>query len=171
MSLKFGRLVMVLAAVMFSATAGENLLKDTNFSKESGWMVYIAKPCADSGSKSEFSEGKAVVSVTATEKPNVSNIQVNKNIDLEENTAYVLKCKIESTIAGKITLAYTLTKAPYTGYCSKNIEIKEGANDIEVEFTPAGKNGNYETPRTLRIFVAGLPGATLTFSDVTVEKK
>lgn len=54
----------------------ENQLKDTNFSKESGWAIWVEKPMLDAGGSLTFQDGKAVAKSVTIEKPQSTKIQL-----------------------------------------------------------------------------------------------
>jgi hypothetical protein len=158
-----------LLAFVFSviAVSADNLLKDTRFSKENGWSVYLKQPVVNAGGSINFQDGRAIVKSPAIESQ-PGDIQLILPIDVDAEKSYQLKFKANSEKAGKLTINYCLSKSPYSYYGGVDIGLESGEKsyDCKVEARLAG-NGTYDKPRSLRLFFGGFKDATITLSDIS----
>ena len=145
-----------------------NLLTDTGFSKESGWISYVNTPAAEAGGSVTLRDGKAVVKSPAIETQSFNNIQLIKPVDTEADKSYKLKFNANAEKAGYLTISYCLLNAPYTGYANANIYLAPGQKEYECMLAvKKDKDGNYGAPRSLRLFFGAFKDATVTVSDVS----
>lgn len=165
--------IAVSAAVSFAfAASAESLLSSPELSKENGWILYLHKPALDAGSTGSFVNGAAVVKSAAYEKQGSTNIQLIKNIDLEAGKTYKLKFKANADKDSVAALAYCLSKAPYTNYIQgSNIKLASGEKEYEATLSPkADSSGNFDTPRSIRLFLGSNPDANISISNVSIEE-
>lgn len=163
-------IVSLSVAVSITALA-EDILKDNTFSKESGWSSWVEKSAVDAGGNVTFQDGKVVAKCPALEKQDVWKVQIMKTVDIDADKNCKIKFKASTDKAGKIIVAYCLSKAPYTTYENVPVALEPGEKEYDC-ILPMKKlyNGQYDTPRSLRFFLAGLKDATVTLSNISVEE-
>ncbi len=153
--------------------SAENLLKDTGFSKDSGWNFWVDDPFKAAGGSVTLEDGKAVAKSPAIEKQETmdAGIQLIKPIDVEAGKNYRLKFKADAGKAGTLTVAYCLSKPPFTSYAVAYIELKPGQTEYECTLAvKKDKDGKYDAPRSLRLFAGAFKDATVVFSDLCFEE-
>ena len=163
-------IVSLTVAVSITALA-EDILKDNTFSKESGWSFWVEKSAVDAGGSLTFQDGKAVVKSPALEKQDAWKIQIMKVVEIDADKNCKITFKASTDKAGKIIVAYCLGKAPHTTYENVPVVLEPGEKEYECVL-PMKKlyNGQYDTPRNLRFWLAGFKDANITVSNISVEE-
>ncbi len=162
--------VSLLAACAVAAPA-ENLLSGSGFSKEAGWYFWVEKPILDAGGSGEMQGGKALVKSPAFEKQAPSNIQLIKPLDIEADKSYQLKFKADAEKAGRLAVSYCLRKEPYTSYASAIIALEPGEKSYECTLAVRkDKNGDYDAPRSLRLFFGAFADSSVSISGISFEE-
>lgn len=167
------RLKTIAAALVFTAAvtlSADNLLKDTGISNDSGWSFYMPKAVTDAGGSVTFQNGRVIAKSPAVANQIASNIQIIRPVDLEAGKSCKLKFKANTGKAGRITVTYCLSKAPYSYYGGADINLEPGEKEYEciLEIKRAD-NGSYDKPRSLRLFMGDFKDATVTVSDVILS--
>ena len=171
-------LIKTLVVLLFVAGSitvpADNLLKDTSFSNNSGWSFWVDDPFRAAGGSVILQDGKAVVKSPDVEKQGTrgSGIQIIKFLDVEAGKSYKLKFKANAEKAGNLGVGYCLDKPPFTTYSEGVfIDLKPDQTDYEcVIAVKKDKDGKYDTPRTLRLFVGAFKDTKVVFSDVSFEE-
>jgi hypothetical protein len=157
-------------AVCVNASA-ESLLKDTNFSKESGWSIWVEKPMSDAGGSLTLQDGKAIAKSVTVDKQQQTQIQLIKPMEMEADKKYLLKFKANADKTGKLAIAYVLSKSPYTLFASVDLNLVEGEKEYECTLdVKKDKDGKYDSPRSLRFWFGNFKDATITVSDVSLAE-
>ena len=157
-------------AVAHLVSAGD-LLVDTQFSKESGWSFWVNQPVVMSGGSVTLQGGVAIAKSPAMENQNTMDIQLIKSIDIEANKSYTVKFTANADTAGKLTVSYCLSKAPYTSYASTDIVVGPGENEYECTLNvKEDRHWGYDAPRSLRLFLGAFKDATITVSNVSFRE-
>lgn len=159
----------VAASITVSA---DNLLPDNNFSKQSGWSFWVEKITEDAGGSVVMQDGKIVAKSPAVSKQVHANIQLIKALDVNAEKKYKVKFKANADKAGKVTVAYLLQNAPYTNYAdSMTIAVEPGEKVYECTLdVKKDKDGKYDSPRTLRLWLGEMKDASITLSEVSLEE-
>ncbi len=148
----------------------KNVLKDTNFSPDSGWVFWIHNSVKDAGGSITFQEGKVVVNLPATALL-ASKVRILKQLEIDVDSSYKLKLKAKSSKPGKMGVVYQMNSEPYTVYAIANIDLEQGEKDYECTLTVKNdRAGKYDSPRSLNFYFGGLVAATVTLSDVSFVK-
>ncbi len=162
--------VSLFAALAFTVSA-DNLLTDNKFSEAGGWLSWVEKPALDAGGSLTLQDGKAVAKSPAVKNQVRWNLQLFKDIAIEADKSYKVKFNANSDKAGKITIGYILSKAPYADYGSTTIDVAPGEKVYEcILAVKKDKDGKYDAPRSLRFWLGELKDATITVSDVSIEE-
>ena len=127
--------------------------------------VWLDGKMAKAG-KSEIRDGKISFTMGDYPEANLYRGQVIIPAELQSGVLYRLTMKITSDRDVKLPVRYILSKAPYTSYAARDVELKNGTDDYTIVFTPAMVEGKYESPRSLRFLVGELKNITLVISDL-----
>jgi len=167
-------LMKTLAVSLFVAggvtASADNLLTDTKFSKESGWHFWVNEPVVDAGGSGMLQDGKAVAKSPAIEKQNYMNIQLIRSIDVEADKSYKVKFRANAEKGGSLIVSYNLCKSPYTAYARADVYLNPGEKEYECTLAIKKGGGNYDAPRSLRLFFGAFKDATVSVSDVSFEE-
>ena len=164
-------LAVSLFAAMSITVSADNLLTDTKFSSESGWLTWVEKPALDAGGFLKLEDGKALAKSPAVNKQVRWNLQLFKDIAVDADKSYKVTFKANSDKAGKITIGYILSKAPYADYGTATIDVEPGEKIYECTLAvKKDKDGKYDLPRSLRFWLGELKDANITVSDVSLEE-
>lgn len=156
------------AAITVSA---ENLLKDTNFSKENGWNFWVEKIAEKAGASVTMQDGKVTAKSPALDKQVHANIQLIKAFEVSADKTYKAKFKANADKAGNIRMVYCLQDKPWTTYATAYIELQPGEKDYECTIeVKKDKDGKYNSPRTLRFSLGDMKDVTVTLSNISFEE-
>jgi hypothetical protein len=168
-------LMKIIAVLLFAAAtltvSADNLLKNTTFSKADGWFFWVNKSVADAGGAGTLQDGKAVAKSPAIEKQKPTDIQLIKPINVEADKSYKFTFKANVEKAGHLIITYGMSNSPYTGYASSGINLEPGKTNYEcILVIKRDTAGNYDAPRSLRLYFGAFKDATVTVSDVSFEE-
>jgi hypothetical protein len=145
----------------------ENMLKSTQFSKESGWDYYVQKDSMDAGSSAGFDNGKAIIHCAEKAQAIPTRIQVTrKNLILDPDKKYIVRFKAEISKQATIEFACRRDEEKMQVFFWSIIPGK-----TDYQFTLAIKNlsGTKEKlSGILFFFLGGLTGNTLTIWDISI---
>jgi hypothetical protein len=146
-----------------------NLLGSSQFIDGRGWYCWIE---ADARGKSSIAmvDGKAVVTAGGPDSnglANINNIQLIRNITLQNEQTYLLRFKANATITGNISIEYMMGKSPWPRFASSICNLSAGERDYFVTIRPRNTQSlSADAPVSLRLFFGDLPAGTVTLSNV-----
>jgi hypothetical protein len=161
------------AIALLAMTAGisamaENLLGTGNLNN---WSFIVHKPVSEAGGSAMVENGKAIVKSPAIKEQKFDTIQLVRYVEVEADRSYKLQFVAKSDKAGKITVAYCLSKPPYAWYANTSVELEPGEKDYEcVLSVKRDKEGNYDIPRSIRMYFGSFENAAVIISDVSLEE-
>jgi hypothetical protein len=164
----------IAAVVALSASSlfAQSLLPGDGFSIENKWAVCVAKPVADAGGKIELVQGKAVATIPDAESQTPNLMQISSPVELQANKSYVLKITVKCDKSGTLNIGYTQAGGKYAWYASANVKIEEGERNYECQLDVApDKNGDFQSSRQIDFLIAGVRGAQLELSKISIEEK
>jgi hypothetical protein len=162
-------LVSFLIATAGVSVSAENLFKGTNFSADSGWCFWIDNSVKDAGGSITFQDGKVTLKSPASATQASWQIQLFKHIEIDVDKSYKLKFKANAGKPGKISVSYQGKNNAF--YAKVTIDVEQGDKDYECTFMVKNdKDGKYESPRSLHLYLGGIKDATVTLSDVSIEE-
>jgi len=150
----------------------DNLFPNSRMDAKNGWMTWLAKPVTAAGGFGKLEDGCIVVkSPDFGLQSSATSLQVIGKVDVPSDKVYVLKVKIKSDKAGSIPLDYAQLNKPYAVYATSTMDVQPGEKEYTCKLdVKKDKDGQYESPRAIRMFVGDMEDANLTFSEVSLEE-
>jgi hypothetical protein len=153
----------VVVAKKVAATAGANVLSNSDFSSgSSDWSFYVEPGKGDTAT-ADFSSGAAVIDVSKWTSAANSNIQLSQNgIALVAGTAYTVSFDASSTVARTLAVDFSTTGTwHYQG--GKSVGLTTSTKTFSVDITP-----DSSTTAGVLQFCLGGTVAKITIDNVSV---
>jgi hypothetical protein len=148
-----------------------NLLKDTQLSKESGWKIGVSDSVLKATGSVKLENGKAMIKHPKLETKKY-DLQIRNDLMLDVGEKYKLAFEATTTSPAVVEVVYGTRLPPYTTY--ERTWIKLNPQQSHYELVVDAKKASdvpseLERPRTLRLYFGGNPEMDVTVSNISLE--